>query len=97
MDGPLAWYESPWWQPAAFAIFLMACLGYPLAAVARRMRGRRGAPVAAWPARVLVATVLATVLGFLAYFGVLIVAGASVLGPASSAAPYHGSCSSSSL
>ncbi|MFI6299441.1 alpha/beta hydrolase family protein [Nonomuraea sp. NPDC050790] len=81
VDGSLAWYEAPWWQAVALVFFLAACLGYPLTAVARRIRGRRGAPVAVWPARVFVAVVGATVLGFLAYFGVLIVTGASVLGP----------------
>ncbi|MEV4250829.1 prolyl oligopeptidase family serine peptidase [Streptosporangium canum] len=81
VDGPFAWYESPRWQLAAFAIFLTASLGYPLAAIVRRLRGRRGAPPAARPARWLVITVTATALGFLGYFCVLILTGAYVIGP----------------
>lgn len=81
VDGPFAWYESPRWQLAAFAIFLTASLGYPSAAIVRRLRGRRGAPPAARPARWLVIAVTATALGFLGYFCVLILTGAYVIGP----------------
>ncbi|MEU4572703.1 dienelactone hydrolase family protein [Nonomuraea sp. NPDC023979] len=81
VDGPLAWYEAPWWQPVALTLFALACLGHPVAALVRRVRGRRGVPVAARPARVFVAALAATTLGFLGYVGVLALTGATVIGP----------------
>ena len=62
---PLAWYESPWLQLAALLLFGVAFAGYPLTAAARRIRGRRGAPLVRRPARWLAATGLATTVGFL--------------------------------
>ncbi|MFI6390049.1 prolyl oligopeptidase family serine peptidase [Nonomuraea sp. NPDC050540] len=81
VDGPLAWYEAPQWQLVAFAFFVTACLGYPIGALVRRGRGRRGAPVAARPARVFVVALPVALIGFLAYLGVLILTGATVIGP----------------
>lgn len=81
VDGPFAWYESPWLQLAAFAIFLAASLGYALAAIVRRLRRRRGAPPASRPARWLVIAIMASALGFLGYFCVLVLTGAYLIGP----------------
>ncbi|WP_433422468.1 alpha/beta hydrolase family protein [Microtetraspora malaysiensis] len=81
VDGPFAWYESPWLQLAAFTIFLGASLGYALAAIIRRLRRRRGAPPAARSARWLAIAITASTLGFLGYFCVLVLTGAYLIGP----------------
>ena len=78
---PLAWYESPRLQLGAFVLLPVAFLSYPLAGAVRRIRGRRGALPARAPARWLAATGLATVLGFLGYFGFMIVTAANIIGP----------------
>jgi uncharacterized protein len=78
---PLAWYESPWLQLAALLLFGAAFVGYPLTAAARRLRGRRGAPLVRRPARWLAATGLATTVGFLTYIFFMLVTAANVVGP----------------
>ena len=78
---PLAWYESPWLQLGAFVLLPVAFLSYPLAGAVRRIRGRRGASPARVPARWLAATGVATVLGFLGYFGFMVVTAANIIGP----------------
>src|SRR4029453_6028580 len=78
---PLAWYESPWLQLAALLLFGVAFAGYPLTAAARRIRGRRGAPLVRRPARWLAATGLATTVGFLAYIFFIFGTAAKVGGP----------------
>ena len=78
---PLAWYESPWLQLAALLLFGVAFAGYPLTAAARRLRGRRGAPLVRRPARWLAATGLATTVGFLMYLFFMLATAANVIGP----------------
>jgi hypothetical protein len=78
---PLAWYESPWLQIAAFLLLLVGFAGYPLTAAARRIRGRRGAPLVRRPARWLAATGLATTMGFLMYLFFMLASAANVIGP----------------
>jgi dienelactone hydrolase len=78
---PLAWYESPWLLLGAFVLLPVAFLSYPLAGAVRRIRGRRGLSPARGPARWLAATGLATVLGFLGYFGFMVVTAANLIGP----------------
>src|SRR5262249_51008886 len=75
------WYESPWLLLGAFVLLPVAFLSYPLVGAVRRIRGRRGASPARMPARWLTATGLATVVGFLGYFGFLVVTAANLLGP----------------
>jgi uncharacterized protein len=87
---PLAWWESGWVQLGAMVLPALAFASYPAvafgAALARRvcgrpyealeatMRARRWAP---W----LAAAGLASILGFVFYFGFLVVTAASVVGP----------------
>jgi uncharacterized protein len=78
---PLAWYESPWLQLAAVALFLVAFAGYPLTAAARRISGRRGAPLVRHPARWLAAAGLATTVGFLLYIFFMLATAADIIGP----------------
>ena len=59
----------------------MAFAGYPLTAAARRIRGRRGAPLVRRPARWLAATGLATTVGFLMYMLFMLATAANVVGP----------------
>lgn len=59
----------------------MAFTSYPLTAAARRIRGRRGAPLVRRPARWLAATGLATTVGFLLYLVFMLATAANVIGP----------------
>ncbi|KAA2264214.1 lysophospholipase [Solihabitans fulvus] len=65
---PLAWYESVPVQLAALALFLVVFGGYPVVALVRRLRGRRGQPSVRWPARLLSAAGLAVTVGFAVVF-----------------------------
>lgn len=78
---PLAWYESTGMQLAVLVLLLAAFLGYPLTALARRLRRRRGTPPARRPARLLATTGTITVLGFVCYLGFLTATGARLIGP----------------
>jgi hypothetical protein len=78
---PLAWFESPWLQLAALVLFLVAFAGYPLTAAARRILGRRGAPLVRRPARWLAATGLITTVGFLVYTFFILATAANIIGP----------------
>jgi len=94
---PLTWWESGWVQigamvlPAlAFASYLAVAFG---AALARRVRGRpyealEGTTlrVRRW-ARWLASAGLATILGFVCYFGLLVVTAASAVGPVVAGCP----------
>jgi dienelactone hydrolase len=64
---PLAWYESAGAELAAFILFVLAFAGYPLVAVARRVRGRSLAPTVGWPARLMATAGLITTLVFPVY------------------------------
>ncbi|HEU5155495.1 MAG TPA: prolyl oligopeptidase family serine peptidase [Streptosporangiaceae bacterium] len=78
---PLAWWESPWAQLAAFALFVVGFLAYPLIAFVRRLRGRRMAPVSR-SARLLAGAGILTAPGMFAYLLYLTAAGRSPgLGP----------------
>jgi dienelactone hydrolase len=78
---PLAWYEPPWLLLGAFVLLPVAFLSYPLAGAVRRIRGPRGASPVRGPARWLAATGLATVVGFVGYFGFMVVTAANIIGP----------------
>jgi hypothetical protein len=78
---PLAWWEPPWLQLAVLLLFGVAFAGYPLTAAARRLGGRRGAPLVRRPARWLAATGLATTVGFLVYLLFMLATAANVIGP----------------
>src|SRR4029453_8538489 len=56
-------------------------------AAARRIRGRRGAPLVGRPARWLAATGLATTVGFLTYIFFMLATAANVVGPVLPARP----------
>ncbi|MFC4104886.1 alpha/beta hydrolase family protein [Micromonospora zhanjiangensis] len=58
---------ATWFDFAVFALLLTVLLSWPVTAVVRRLRGSRGAPVGAWPARALVVTGLAAALGVTGY------------------------------
>ena len=57
---PLAWYEAPPAHALAIGWMLAALLSYPISGLIRRMRGIRGRPVAATPARLVSAAGIAT-------------------------------------
>lgn len=78
---PLAWWESPWITLGAAALCLVAFASYPVTAVVRRLRGRRGAPPARRPARWLAAAGPATVIGFLVFMLALRFTAAEDVGP----------------
>jgi uncharacterized protein len=88
---PLAWWESGWVQLGAMVLSALAFASYPAvafgAALARRMRGRPYEALEPTTLRVrrwapwLASAGLATILGFVCYFGLLIVTAASVVGP----------------
>ena len=78
---PLAWYESRWLQLAALLLFLLGFAGYPLIAAGRRVLGRRAAPPVRTPARLLAASGLTTVLGFLLYMFFMLATAANLIGP----------------
>src|SRR5262249_41906849 len=73
----LAWYESLGAELAAIILFLLAFAGYPLVALARRIRGQAQASAVGWPARLTATAGLITVLGFPVY----LVAGLLLLPP----------------
>ena len=63
-------------------VLLGAFLSYPISALLRRMRGQRRSGPAAWPARLLSAAGLVTVLGTVCLLGYLMATGATdPLGP----------------
>jgi hypothetical protein len=78
---PLAWYESPWLQLVALLLFLVGFAGYPLTAVARRVRGRRSTPLVRRSARWLAASGLATTMGSLMYVFFMLATASNVIGP----------------
>ena len=78
---PLAWYESRWLQLAVFVLLVVGFAGYPLIAAGRRILGHRGAPPVRLPARLLAATGLTTVAGFLLYMFFMLVTAANLIGP----------------
>ncbi|MEU8124769.1 prolyl oligopeptidase family serine peptidase [Spirillospora sp. NPDC049024] len=63
---PLAWWESRWVHLAAAVLFLVGFLAYPLAALVRRLRGRRARPVSRW-ARLLAGAGLVAAFGPVVY------------------------------
>ncbi|MFD1934358.1 MULTISPECIES: alpha/beta hydrolase family protein [Nonomuraea] len=76
---PPAWWESAPVQAAALLLFLVAFLGYPLAAGVRRVRGTA---VAAGPApRVLAGAGLAVVAGGFGYLMYLVMTGGKLAEP----------------
>jgi dienelactone hydrolase len=66
---PLAGYQASGAQAAAFLFMVASFAAYLLAELVQHLRGRPGAPGAGRAPRWLAATGLATVLGFLGYFG----------------------------
>ena len=74
---PLGWYEAPPAHAVAIGWMLAALLSYPISGLIRRMRGIRGRPVAAAPARLASAVGIATVLGTLCLLGYLMANGAT--------------------
>ncbi|HEX6472000.1 MAG TPA: prolyl oligopeptidase family serine peptidase [Streptosporangiaceae bacterium] len=73
---PSAWWESPWAQLTAMALFVVAFAAYPLVALVRRVRGRRTAAVSRW-ARLLAGAGLLAPLGTFVYLFYLVAAGRS--------------------
>ena len=86
---PLAWWESVWVQLGTVAFLGLAFASYPAVAfaslLARPFRGRARPPVPARPTRRgagwLTAAGLATLLGFVGYFGFLMFTAAGNVGP----------------
>jgi len=78
---PLAWYESPWLQLAALLLLLAGFAGYPLIAAGRRILGHREPQPTRLPARLLAATGLTTVAGFLLYMFFMLATAANLIGP----------------
>jgi uncharacterized protein len=88
---PLAWWESGWVQLGAIvlpALTFASCLAVAFgAALARRVRGRPYEAPEATTSRVrrgalwLASAGLATILGFICYFGLLVITAASMVGP----------------
>ncbi|GAA1805618.1 alpha/beta hydrolase family protein [Agromyces neolithicus] len=74
---PLAWYESVPMQAAAAAVMLVAFLSYPVWALVRRSRGRRGTPPAARSARLVSAAGLVSLLATMCLLGYLTATGAT--------------------
>jgi dienelactone hydrolase len=73
----LAWYESIAAQVIVVCWVLAALLSYPITALVRRLRGRRGRPVAAASARFVVLAGVGTVLGTVCLLGYLMATGAT--------------------
>ncbi|MGP4025671.1 alpha/beta hydrolase family protein [Actinomadura sp. 3N407] len=71
---PSPWWASAWMQVGAFALFVVAFTGYPLAALVRRLRGRTVRPVSRW-ARLLAGAGLAAAVGLLFFIFYLMAAG----------------------
>jgi uncharacterized protein len=88
---PLAWWESGWVQLSAMVLPALAFASYPAvafgAALARRVRGRPYEAPEATTMRVrrwapwLASAGLASILGFVFYFGLLVMTAASAVGP----------------
>jgi dienelactone hydrolase len=88
---PLAWWESGWVQLGAMVLPALAFASYPAlafgAALARLVRGRPYEVLEASTMRVrrwapwLASAGLATILGFVCYFGFLVFTAASAVGP----------------
>lgn len=74
---PLGWYEAPPAQAVAICWMLAALLSYPISGLVRRVRGIRGRPVTATPARLLSGAGTAVVLGTLCLLGYLMASGAT--------------------
>jgi hypothetical protein len=68
-------------QLAAFALFVAAFAGYPLVALARRMRGRSGLARIGNPARLLAGAGAGAVLGFFLYVPYLLIGNAKDAAP----------------
>jgi len=77
----LAWYESAALQLGAVLILLIGFAGYPSVVVVQRLRGRRQVMPHDRPARWMAAAGLVAVLGWLGYFGLLLVTVERALGP----------------
>jgi hypothetical protein len=78
---PLAWWESAWMQLVVFTLLIIAFAGYPLIALARRMRGRSSQAPAGNPARLLAGAGAGAVLGLFAYLIYLLVSSERALAP----------------
>jgi hypothetical protein len=77
---PLAWYESCWAHLGVLALFLVSFVGYPTAAVVRRLRGTH--PSRTLPsARLLAASGGLAVTGLVGYFLTLVLTGTTWVGP----------------
>ncbi|MGK5554113.1 alpha/beta hydrolase family protein [Actinomadura kijaniata] len=76
---PSAWWEGRWAQLFAATLFLVAFAAYPLTALARRVRGRRG--VANGWARTLAATGTVSFLGAFVYLFSLVMGKGTETGP----------------
>jgi dienelactone hydrolase len=74
---PLAWYESLAAELAAIVVCVLAFAGYPLVALARRIRGRDQVSAVGWSARLTATTGLIAVLTLPVY----LVAGLLLLPP----------------
>ncbi|RJL34632.1 alpha/beta hydrolase [Bailinhaonella thermotolerans] len=77
---PSAWWESAPMQVAALALFAAAFAGYPLAAAARRLRGRAGAP-ATRAARLVSAGGLTVVTAGFGYLMYVVMTGGKLAAP----------------
>lgn len=85
---PLAWWESAWVQLGAMVVPALAFASYPTTALVRRLRRPlllrtdvQPTLRARWLARCLASAGLATILGFIGYFGYLTFTAASAVGP----------------
>ncbi|SEG99427.1 hypothetical protein SAMN05444920_11334 [Nonomuraea solani] len=77
---PTAWWESAGVQLAALVLFLVAFCGYPVVALARRIRGRSLAP-SSRAARLVSAGGLASVLGGFGYLFYVVMTGGKLSAP----------------
>jgi dienelactone hydrolase len=77
----LTWYESPWTQATAVALFLIAYAAYPFGYAIARRRTRNGPPPVRRPARWLAGTGSAMTVGTPVYFLLIIFTGGRALGP----------------
>lgn len=76
---PPSWWEGPLVQVAALLVFLVGFLGYPVWALARRVRGRSATVVRT--ARVVSAGGLVAVLGSMGYVMFLVMTGGKIATP----------------
>ena len=74
---PLDWFESLAVHAVAGIVLLGAFLSYPISALVRRLRGSRRSSPIAWPARLVSAAGLVTVLGTVCLLGYLMATGAT--------------------